>query len=80
MLNFFATTSKPIHIVLSKSDKLNQQEKVLTLRHVKQQLTNDGITNFTVQLFSAPKHNGIAELENVLNSWFTPKDDIESPA
>jgi GTP-binding protein len=72
MLSFFGATGKPIHIVLSKADKLNQQEKVLTLRHVKEQLAKDGFTNFTVQLFSAPKRSGIEELETALNTWFTP--------
>lgn len=69
MLNFFGQTGKPIHIVLSKADKLNQQEKVLTLRFVKEQLTQEGFSNFTVQLFSSPKRVGIEELEDTLNTW-----------
>jgi GTP-binding protein len=69
MLNFFAVTNKPVHIVLSKADKLNQQEKVETLRDVKQQLLSEGFTNFTIQLFSSPKRQGISELETALNNW-----------
>ncbi len=69
MLEFFAQTNKPIHIVLSKSDKLNQREKVETLRYVKQKLVEEGFSNFTIQLFSSPKRQGISELETVLNSW-----------
>lgn len=71
MLEFFAETNKPIHIVLSKSDKLNQREKVETLRDVKQKLVDEGFSNFTIQLFSAPKRQGIPELETALNSWVT---------
>ena len=71
MLEFFAETKKPIHIVLSKSDKLNQREKVETLRDVKQKLVDEGFSNFTIQLFSAPKRQGIPELETALNSWVT---------
>ena len=71
MLEFFAETGKPIHIVLSKSDKLNQREKVETLRDVNKKLVDGGFTNFTIQLFSSPKRQGISELEDVLNSWVT---------
>ena len=71
MLEFFAETKKSIHIVLSKSDKLNQREKVETLRDVKQKLVDEGFTNFTIQLFSATKRQGIPELETALNSWVT---------
>ncbi len=71
MLEFFAETNKPIHIVLSKSDKLNQREKVETLRDVKQKLVDEGFSNFTIQLFSAPKRQGIPELETALNNWVT---------
>ncbi len=71
MLEFFAVTNKPVHIVLSKVDKLNNQEKTATLRLVKQQLTNDGFTNFSVQLFSSPKRSGIKELESILNNWLS---------
>lgn len=74
MLNFFGETKKPIHIVLSKSDKLNNHEKSQTLNLVKQQLTNDGFTNFTVQLFSAPKRQGVEELESALNLWLNNLD------
>lgn len=69
MLNFFGVTGKPIHIVLSKVDKLNNQDKVSVLRKVKSVLTEDGFANFTVQLFSSSKKTGVEELESVLNSW-----------
>ena len=69
MLKFFGSTNKPIHIVLSKVDKLNNQEKSNTLKLVKDTLGNDGFTNFTVQLFSATKRQGVEELEAALNSW-----------
>ena len=74
MLRFFSVTGKPIHIVLSKSDKLNNQEKVAVLRQVKNQLTSDGFSNFTVQLFSSLKKTGVEELEIILNSWLAIAD------
>lgn len=69
MLRFFGSTGKPIHIVLSKADKLNNQQKVQTLRLVKNTLHEANFGNFSVQLFSSPKRQGIEELELVLNSW-----------
>ncbi|MCE2706165.1 MAG: ribosome biogenesis GTP-binding protein YihA/YsxC [Proteobacteria bacterium] len=80
MLEFFGATGKPIHIVLSKSDKLNNQEKKETLQKVKMQLSKDGFTNFTIQLFSSLKKIGVEELEIELNKWLNqePEELIES--
>lgn len=69
MLEFFGVTGKPIHIVLSKSDKLNNQEKNQVLKLVKSTLEEEGFANFTVQLFSSLKRTGIEELETALNRW-----------
>ncbi|MFN7094039.1 MAG: ribosome biogenesis GTP-binding protein YihA/YsxC [Burkholderiales bacterium] len=69
MLEFFGSTGKPIHIILSKADKLTTQEKAKVLQLVRTQLNNDGFTNYTVQLFSSPKRLGIEELEAVLTNW-----------
>jgi len=70
MLKFFGSTGKPIHIVLSKADKLNTQEKTKCLSLVKTQLQHDGFSNYTVQLFSSAKKTGVVELEVILNTWF----------
>lgn len=69
MLDFFGETKKPIHIVLSKADKLNNQEKARTIKTVNQILNDEGYTNFTVQLFSALKRQGINDIENTLDKW-----------
>ena len=69
MLEYFEETGKPIHVVLSKADKLNNQEKTKTLEFVKKQLEHDGFNNFSVQLFSALKKTGVPELELILDNW-----------
>jgi GTP-binding protein len=69
MLEYFEATGKPIHLVLSKADKLNNQEKSKTLAFVKKQLEHDGFKNFSVQLFSSSKKVGVPELEGVLDGW-----------
>ncbi len=76
MLEFFGVTGKPIHIVLSKSDKLNNQEKNQVLKFVKTTLDAEGFTNFSVQLFSSLKRTGIEELELELNRWLNNDVDL----
>ncbi|WP_301100557.1 ribosome biogenesis GTP-binding protein YihA/YsxC [Propionivibrio sp.] len=68
MLAWFAQTGKPIHILLSKADKLTRQEQTLALRDVQTDL--DKISdNCTLQLFSSLKKTGVAEAEAVLGGW-----------
>ena len=69
MLEFFGSTSKPIHIVLSKADKLTIQEKNKTIQIVKAALNEGGYTNYSIQLFSCPKNLGITELQQTLDNW-----------
>jgi len=51
MIDWFTPTGKPVHILLSKADKLSNSEKVLTLRSVEQELV--ALDNVSVQLFSS---------------------------
>lgn len=71
MIQFFSQTGKALHIVLSKSDKLNNQEKVSVLRDVKKAVAEYGFVNLSVQLFSSLKRVGIEELEIKLSDWLT---------
>lgn len=68
MLAWFRPTGKPIHCVLTKSDKLNNQEKALALRTVKAEFADDAM--ITVQLFSSLKKQGVDEVEQVVGGWF----------
>jgi GTP-binding protein len=68
MLSWFRPTGKPIHCILTKSDKLNNQEKVLALRTVKAEFADDAM--ITVQLFSSLKKQGVDEVEQVVGGWF----------
>lgn len=68
MLEWFAPTGKPIHILLSKADKLTRQEQAVALREVQAVLAK--ITpNCTLQLFSSLKKTGVGEAEVVLGGW-----------
>lgn len=80
MLAWFAQTGKPIHILLSKADKLTRQEQALAMREVEQALAR--ITdNCTVQLFSSLKRTGVGEAEAVLGKWLAmeAKPDVAPP-
>lgn len=78
MIDYFSQTNKPIHIVLSKIDKLNNQEKATVLRNVQQYLKDIGYGNYSVQSFSSLKNTGVAELESKLNEWFSKVPHEES--
>jgi GTP-binding protein len=69
MLGWFAPTGKPIHILLTKSDKLSRQQSTQTLRDVKAFL-QEHFPQCTAQLFSSLKKLGMQEAEAVIAGWF----------
>lgn len=72
MLDFFALTGRPVHILLSKSDKLSKNEQIKTLSSVKKALKPFmERQTVSVQLFSSLKKQGIAEVEQVVQAWFS---------
>ena len=74
MLNWFATTGKPVHVLLSKADKLTRQESQKTLREVRTALSNYA-DNYTTQLFSSLKKQGMEEAEQVIGNWLGLKQE-----
>lgn len=76
MLDWFAPTGKPIHILLTKSDKLSRQQSTLTLMKVKAYLA-ENYPQCSVQLFSSLKKQGLEEAEAVIAGWLKPDDSDE---
>ncbi|BBI98418.1 putative GTP-binding protein EngB [Ferrigenium kumadai] len=68
MLDWFAPTGKPVHVLLTKSDKLSRQQATKTLNSVKSYL-NEHFPNCSVQLFSSLKKQGTEEAEAVIAGW-----------
>jgi len=68
MLAWFAPTGKPVHILLTKSDKLSRQQAVLTLNRIKSHL-DEFYPLCSVQLFSSLKKLGMEEAESVIAGW-----------
>ena len=73
MLNWAAQAGLPVHILLTKSDKLKRGPAQSTLLKVESFLRemDPGITLLTVQTFSSLKKLGLPELEAQLNHWLT---------
>lgn len=75
MLDWFGPTGKPIHILLTKSDKLSRQQATLTLTKVKAHLA-EFFPQCSVQLFSSLKKMGTEEAERVIASWLVDKTTL----
>lgn len=73
MLDWFTPTGKPVHILLSKSDKLSNSEKALTLNRTRQELQAQD--RVSVQLFSSLSRLGTEEATALIEGWLTDATD-----
>ena len=70
LIDWFRPTGRPIHILLSKADKLSRQEQTKVLRSVKAEIATWGdAALYSVQLFSSLKKTGVEDAERVLAGW-----------
>jgi GTP-binding protein len=69
MLEWFAPTGRPVHLLLTKSDKLGKAEQKKTLAAVAREI---GVAPIPVsmQMFSSLDANGLAEAQARLSNWF----------
>lgn len=79
MLDWFGPSGKPIHVLLTKSDKLSRSAAMLTLNAVRKEL-NTTWGNCSVQLFSSLKKQGVEEAEAVIGKWLFPPQDHTTEA
>ena len=71
MLDFFAPRGRPVHILLSKADKMSRQEQNKVLQAVKAELAlRADAALISVQLFSSLKKQGMETVEQVVAGWF----------
>ncbi len=75
LLAWFRIAGKPVHILLSKADKLSRGAGINALRQARAQLSALDVPG-TVQLFSSLKRLGVEEVETVLREWL----DLQKPA
>ena len=69
-LNWALQASMPVHILLTKADKLSRGAAGTVILQVRDALKPFGELT-SVQLFSALKHDGHKELTAVLDAWMT---------
>ncbi|MCK6411385.1 MAG: ribosome biogenesis GTP-binding protein YihA/YsxC [Azonexus sp.] len=73
MIDWFRPTGRPLHILLSKADKLSRQDQTKVLRAVRAEIASWGSEKeagrYSAQLFSSLKRTGIEEAEQVLAGW-----------
>jgi GTP-binding protein len=75
LLAWFRPTGKPVHILLTKADKLSRAAAQKVLRRVEGEIAALG-PNISVQLFSSLKNSGLEEAAAVLGTWL----DASAPA
>ena len=78
LLGSFRPTGKPVHVLLTKADKLSRAAAQEVLRQVEGEIAALA-PNFSVQLFSSPKHSGIEEAESVFRRWLERAQARASP-
>jgi GTP-binding protein len=68
LLEWFRPSGRPVHVLLSKSDKLSRGPATQTLISVSTELKKMGM-NATAQLFSSSKRVGVDQAEGVVRDW-----------
>lgn len=80
MIGWFVPTGRPMHVLLTKSDKLSRGAASATLQAVRKELAAYG-PQVTVQLFSSLKKAGVEETERIVAGWLGLGDaEATSPA
>ncbi len=68
MIEWASSNTLPLHILLTKADKLKRGAAQNTLLTVKRKLLIFG--NISIQTFSSLKKQGLKELKQKLNEWY----------
>ena len=78
MLGLASTRGLPVHVLLTKSDKLGRGAAANALQAVRRRLPRDG--SITVQLFSALAGQGVPQARAALESMLDGRQIKETPA
>lgn len=75
LLEWFRPTGKPVHVLLTKADKLSREAARKILRVVERQLA--GLQpNASAQLFSSLRKTGIDEAAAVFHGWLSEESPL----
>ncbi|MCY1532428.1 putative GTP-binding protein EngB [compost metagenome] len=78
MLDWSTASEMPMHILLTKADKLAFGAAKTALLKVQQDIRKRWGDRVTIQLFSAPKRQGIEEAQAVLAGWLALGEQVET--
>jgi GTP-binding protein len=76
VLNWAVAAHMPVHVLLTKADKLKRGPASASLHKLRGQLAAHADL-FSVQLFSALKQTGLGELRSVLDAWLNDESVLE---
>lgn len=78
LLNWAIGVEMPVHILLTKSDKLKSGQRKTTVLQLRNHLREAAVDDLvSVQAFSSLKKDGLLELERTLNTWLKVEDQAE---
>ena len=69
LLDWSGASGGPVHVLLTKADKLNQRDRAAALKETQERLGDD----MTAQLFSATDKIGVAPAQKRLDEMLKPK-------
>ena len=72
IITWSASCGMPLHILLTKADKLKKSGQRQALHSV--QVAMKAFANVSVQLFSSLERTGVSEVRSVLDQWFASMD------
>jgi GTP-binding protein len=72
LLEWFRPTGKPVHVLLTKADKLSREAAQKSLRRLETEV-DALLPEISVQLFSSLEKTGVDEAGGVLRRWLEPK-------
>lgn len=79
MIRWAVEANMPVHVLLTKADKLNRGPANNVWQAVAKEFNDAGISDMvSVQCFSALKNTGVDELKAKLQSWLAPDTENES--
>ncbi len=70
MLEWASHCELPVHILLTKADKLKRSPALNALQEVRKYLREYYNDNISIQLFSSLKRQGLDEAYSVLDEWY----------
>ncbi|UTF59184.1 ribosome biogenesis GTP-binding protein YihA/YsxC [Gilvimarinus sp. DA14] len=79
VINWAIEAQMPVHLLLTKADKLKKGPAQNTLLQVKKSLKEAQVNDLvTVQTFSSLKNAGLDQLKNKLNEWLLPEEQANT--